>query len=592
VSVPSGSIETFDVRPFLRRIALFASLDEAGLDQLSTELEWLALPGGATLFAEGDVSDALYILKSGSLGAYRTRGEQNSRDGRPLLLGMVNIGETVGELGVIAQRPRSALVRALRDSELLRLPASGFRRLVLKYPETMLHTLGVATQRLLLPHDDRRYSTPRTFAILPHDGDVDGRGFARSLQESLARYGSVALIDEATAHGQSGEWFNAIEMRHDFVLYLGECERAQWRDQCARQADCFVLPVLARTSPSAWPEANFIGTDRVQLRPRHLVLIHDGDITLGCARQWLACVHGAQHHHLRNATDIERLARLLINRSIGLVLSGGGARGFAHIGVVRALREAGQQIDSVGGTSIGAIIGAGVAADWSHEEMIENYRRAFVDGRPLRDYTFPFVSLTRGHRVARLLREEFGTRDIEDLALPYYCVTANLTSGCASVHREGPLWLWLRATCAIPGVLPPVFHRREVFVDGAVINNLPVDPMRERRIGEIIAVDIGADDVLQTSVEEFALPAWWRMAIDHLRGHRPRPGILGILLRAGMVNAEAASIERRAQTSLLLTPPMSDIGLLDWNAYERAIEAGYRYASELLGKAALPRELP
>jgi NTE family protein len=198
------------------------------------------------------------------------------------------------------------------------------------------------------------------------------------------------------------------------------------------------------------------------------------------------------------------------------------------------------RIDSVGGTSIGAIIGAGVAADWSDEEMLEKYRKAFVDGRPLRDYTLPFVSLVTGRRVARLLREAFGARDIEDLALPYYCVSANLSVGKVHVHRSGPIWLWLRASSAIPGILPPVFHRSEVYVDGAVMNNLPTDIMRQQAVGEIVAVDISADDVLRADVEEYALPSMWRMFVDKM--HRPRrPGILSILLRSGMVNAEAAT---------------------------------------------------
>jgi NTE family protein len=275
------------------------------------------------------------------------------------------------------------------------------------------------------------------------------------------------------------------------------------------------------------------------------------------------------------------------------VLSGGGARGFAHIGVVRALREAGMRIDCIGGTSIGAIIGAGVAADWSDEQMFDNYRRAFVIGRPLKDYTFPFVALVAGRRVAKLLREEFGPRDIADLALPYFCVTSNLTAGRAEVHREGPLWFWLRASCAIPGILPPVFHRGQVYVDGAVINNLPADVMRAQGVGEIVAVDIGADDVLRAEVEEFALPPWWRLLWQRfVLRRRLRPGILSILLRSGMVNAEAASLERRAQTSLLLDPPLTDIELLEWKAYERAIAAGYEYAQKMLGRANAPRELP
>ncbi len=578
-----------DLRAFLREIDLFAPLDAAGIGELAGELEPRALPGGAVLFDEGDPADALYIVRTGGLAAYRRED-----DGDLILLGMVGVGEVAGEISLVAQTPRQSLLRALRDSVVLRLSAEAFHRLVAKYPQAMMHTVGVTARHLLQRPGEARYSAPRTFAILPHDAGVDALGFAHNLAEALSRYGSCALIDAAAARGRDAAWLHGVEAAHRYVLLLGDAGEPAWREQCARQADAFLLPVNAADEASAWPEVAFINAQRAPLRRRHLVLLHEGDIGPGRAAAWLAQLRDARHHHVRGdraAADAERIARLLIGRSMGLVLSGGGARGFAQIGVVHALREGGQQIDCVGGTSIGAIIGAGVALEWSGEEMFYNYRRAFVDGRPLRDYTFPFVSLTRGRRVARLLREAFGERDITDLPLPFYAVTANLTAGAAQVQRAGPLWFWLRAASAIPGVLPPVFHRGEVFVDGAVINNLPVDPMRDTQIGDVIGIDIGADDVLHAQVEEAALPSLSRMVLDHLR-RRPRPGILNILLRSGMVNSEAASAIRRAQTSLLLSPPMHDIGLLDWHAYERAIAAGYRHAREVLGRGAKPRGLP
>jgi NTE family protein len=455
----------------------------------------------------------------------------------------------------------------------------------------MLQAARLAVQRLIARTVRRPLSAARTFAVLPHDAGVGARAFAVQLREALARYGSCALIDATTGLGNTSAWFSAIEARHRYVVYLAGAEQDEWRELCVRQADSFVLPANAADAPSQWREFLGIEPDRYMQRPTHLVLLQRGDILLGSGRAWKLSVPDAQLHHVRRGDDIERVARLLTGRSIGLVLSGGGARGFAHIGVVRALREAGMRIDSVGGTSIGAIIGAGVAADWSNEEMLEKYRKAFVDGRPLKDYTFPFVSLVSGRRVAHLLREAFGPRDIEDLALPFYGVSANLSVGRVHVHRSGPLWLWLRASSAIPGILPPVFHRGEVYVDGAVMNNLPTDIMRAQAVGEIVAVDISADDVLRTDVEEYALPSFWKLLLERM--YRPRrPGILSILLRSGMVNAEAASIERRAFTNLLLAPPLQDIDLLDWHAYDRAIEAGYRHACEVIGRAGAPRELP
>lgn len=581
--------EAWDTHALLRELALFAHLDASTLDELAGELEWFSLPGGATLFELGDPADSLYVLKSGSLGAFKPDAK-----GELQLEGIVAAGETVGELGLIVDQPRSATVRALRDSELLRLPRAGFETLVAKHPEAMLVSARLAVRRLVTRQTTTQLTASRTFAILPHDSGTTTREFAEHLRTALALYGECALIDADSARGRTSEWLSALESRARYVLYLADSDDHDWRELCVRQADCLLLLAAAIEPASPWPESACLDAESALHRPRHLVLLHRAHtITAGAARRWLDVVPGAQHHHVRHDRDIERVARLLTGRSIGLVLSGGGARGFAHIGVVRALREAGMRIDCVGGTSIGAIIGAGVAADWSDEEMFDNYRRAFVIGRPLKDYTFPFVALVAGRRVAKLLREEFGPRDIADLAVPYFCVTSNLTAGRAEVHRDGPLWFWLRASCAIPGILPPVFHRGQVYVDGAVINNLPADVMRAQGVGEIVAVDIGADDVLRADVEEFALPSWWKLAWQRLvLRRRMRPGILSILLRSGMVNAEAASLERRAQTSLLLDPPLTDIELLEWKAYERAIAAGYAYAQKMLGKANAPRELP
>ena len=155
-----------------------------------------------------------------------------------------------------------------------------------------------------------------------------------------------------------------------------------------------------------------------------LVLLHDGELMRGVAARWLDKQPAMAHHHVARASDIARVARLLTGRGVGIVLSGGGARGFAHIGIVKALREAGIRIDLVGGTSMGAILGAGVAQRWSIEELTERFRRAFVEAKPLRDYTLPLVSLVSGRRVTRMLRHAFGDLTIEDLPLDFFCVSS------------------------------------------------------------------------------------------------------------------------------------------------------------------------
>jgi len=216
-----------------------------------------------------------------------------------------------------------------------------------------------------------------------------------------------------------------------------------------------------------------------------LVLLHEGSITRGGAARWLAVQPGIQHHHVTSTEDIPRVARMLTGRGVGLVLSGGGARGFAHIGVVKALREAGVPID---------LVGAPVwEASWRRGcSMLERpgiegaVPRCVCPGQALRDYTLPFVSLVSGRKVSRLLRKDCGDIHIEDLPLTFFCVSSNLTTGHSMVHRRGLLWLWLRASVAIPGVLPPSYTRVRCSWT-RTMNNLPVDAMRELGRGPVIA---------------------------------------------------------------------------------------------------------
>jgi NTE family protein len=237
---------------------------------------------------------------------------------------------------------------------------------------------------------------------------------------------------------------------------------------------------------------------------------------------------------------------------------------------------------------MGGILAAGVAADWSDAELVLRFRRSFVDTNPLSDFTLPFVSLVSGRKVGQLLRRELGEIEIEDLPLPYFCVSSNLTTGRIAVHQHGLLWRWLRASVAIPGVLPPVFHGGEVYVDGGAMNNLPVDVMRAMGRGPVIGVDVGADRAFTTDIEATETPPLWKLLIGR-RGLRRRPNILQILWRSGMVNSATATLLQRSQTDLLLTPALESLDLLDWKSFERAIDIGYRDACERLAGGALAR---
>jgi NTE family protein len=529
-----------------------AGVDTATLQALSAAGIRFSLPAGAMLFESGANPDGVYLLASGRLGV-KIAGKDD-------LTAEIAQGELVGESGWLLGQQRSATVVALRDCELLLFPNYELERIAAQSTSLALALARLCARRLRRSNrQEPRNKRAHVFALVPNRIDVDVAEVATGLVDELCQLGRTELVWDARASAHTATWFNNIETLNDYVVYVADSSASGWTRQCCRQADVIVLLAAAGAAPDSWP-AGLLEVAAARGARLELGLTHTQGIAAGAAAHWLERLPVAQHHHLLDRGDVGRLARLLTRRGVGLVLSGGGARGFAHLGVIRALREARVPIDFVGGSSIGAIIAGGVAMDWSDEAMRECYRRCFVSSNPVNDYTFPRVALTRGRKVLRLLEREYGEAAIEDLRRPYFCISANLSTGKALEHRRGRLAHALRASVAIPGVMPPVFREEGVLVDGAVINNLPVDVMCKHAPGFVIGCDVGAD-----------------------RGFgRQRINIFQILMRAGMVNSNSTAAAQRALADVLLKPPLNDIDLLDWGAFDGAIELGYGYARAAL----------
>ncbi|HOY77108.1 MAG TPA: patatin-like phospholipase family protein, partial [Hyphomonadaceae bacterium] len=311
-----------------------------------------------------------------------------------------------------------------------------------------------------------------------------------------------------------------------------------------------------------------------QFRLVDLILLHhDGERPATRTLEWKYAADAARvlHWHGMDGEDCRRLARTMAGRSVGLVLSGGGARAYAHIGVIRALHEANCPIDFVGGASMGAIVAAGVACGWDDAEMDRRIRKAFVESNPLSDYRLPVVGLVKGHKVDARLKEHYDDQMIEDLKLPFFAVSTNLTQGTFQVHTEGLLREALRATISLPGILPPFVSQKQVLVDGAVLNNFPVDVMRDMHRGRIIGVDVAvapeglkADDFVNP-------PGFIGWTLKH--GFKSAPPIANLLMRAATISVDPN--KHRALTDILIVPTMKDVELRDWKEYDAAVEAGY-----------------
>ena len=594
LAVPSEDTARLRLQKVLQQTPLFADLDAEALKVVEHELTLMVLPGGAPLFRAGEPADAVYVVTSGCLGVFRHEAESDAHE--PVLIAEVPPGNLVGEMSLLSQGKRTRSVAALRDSEVWRLAQTSFNALTSHHPEVLPALMRSVVARNALDTGKRRRQ-PRTFAILPSGPDVPSARFAVMLADALGRIGNQVQMLGPDSVNEEPEWFARCEMESSFVLYRADPTLTPWTELCLRQADCLVAIRNADNDfPTKLPfEVETAQSGAVFHRRRELVLLHEGhDPKAGTTAALLAGGLYGNHHHVRLDihSDIDRLARLLTGHAVGVVMAGGGARAFTHIGVIKALRESGVPIDLVGGTSMGAIVAAGVASRWSNDELDTRFRRAFVDNNPLSDYTLPLVSLFAGRRVTRLLRAAFGEKDIEDLILPFYCMTANLTTSNADIHTVGRLWRWLRASVAIPGVMPPFNEAGEVHVDGGVIDNFPVRAMRRLGRGLTIGIDIDTGGALAAGagvMEPWSAWQFFRRLVWKRNETLPIPSIVRILLRSALVASTSRAAEDRAAAEMLIVPPMTHIDLLDWTSFDAAIEVGYRTTMEGLEKA---RTLP
>lgn len=548
--------------------------------------------GEISTFEAGDPSDAAYFIVGGRLLV-----SSPSDDGVGEPIAELGRGEVVGELGLLDDAPRSATVTAIRDTTLAVFPTSTFEDLVTRSPGLMLHMArGILTR---LRRSPRRLIGRARAVTLAVVGDVDPRPIVEGVTREMARFGTVrhlssAIVDEVLgrpgiAHADAAnvgvprlsELMHEADVGNDHVVLETDAEATGWTRRALRQADRLVIVCAARPGPRELDHIRSLLAEVADVRHVSvlLALIHPAgaDRPRGTARLLDDLgLSDVVHLHEGHEADIGRLARLASGNGVGLVLSGGGARGFAHLGAYRALVEAGVPIDAVAGCSIGAPLAGGIARAVRDEEMVEVAQRQF---HRLLDYTLPVVSLVKGQRISDRLSESFAGWDIEDLWLRYHCVSTNLTRSRLEVHRRGSAARAIRASVAIPGILPPVPHDGDLLVDGAVINNLPVDSMRaDGMIDTVIAVDVAPlRGPRARSDYGLSVSGFRALAASMRRGSNTYPSVSAVLLRSMMAGAvhNQASALRQDAVDLLLQLNLPGVSLLDFERVAEIAQVGY-----------------
>jgi predicted acylesterase/phospholipase RssA/CRP-like cAMP-binding protein len=586
------------VREALSRV--FGELSDAAFTVIAADTQSQLLPGGQVLFEQGDPGDSLYVLLHGRLRV-------NARDpetGAVEPLGEVLPGQTVGEVGLLTGEARTATVHAARDSMLVKIGREAFDHMVETNPDLLRSLARVIVDRARQNTQRRRFSpTVSNIAILPADThsstQTSTAAFTSALVEALSAYASTNHLDAARvaselgeqaasgdrgADARIGEWLQAQEAGCRFLIYQADAAHPAWTRRCLRQADVVVTVARAAATPGrglpAWDDPA-VGPS--VSRVRHILVLERQDDQPRSTDRWLDKLRVDEHYHARRdrPQDIQRIARILAGQGTGLVLGGGGARGFAHVGIYRALVERGIHVDWVGGTSIGSVFAAGIAMGWDPDELEVNAREAFLKGRPMSGYTLPLVSLMSPRRLERGVRKLFAC-NIEDLPLPFFCASTNLSEARLEMHERGPLWHALRCSTALPGVFPPAVAGNDLVIDGALLNNLPADVMAERPVGKVIAVSLSVPKEYRLDYDVF--PGPWEILASRLplRERLRVPGILTLMLKATEVDSLVHTRQTSAGADLVLTPPVRRFGLLDASRFDDLVKLGYEYACERL----------
>src|SRR6201991_4224333 len=317
----------------LKTFALLENVGDAALRNLLSEANWFALPGGTLLERAGDNNAALFLVVTGSLGVF-VENEQGERQ----MVAHVPAGETVGEMSLIAgSSNHNAQLVAVRDTELLRISPDGFEALIARHPRVMMNLMQILVRRLKDANRGRSpKSQPKTFAIVPLQEGLSDVPIAQRLTNALAGMGRRAAVLDASASDQTAEWFNTFEQAHDVVFYRGDAPDSPWTHLCLRQADrIFLLARANRPLPLA-PLDLPAFKERASGAPELLLLHSDGASAVLPEHFSVRGGLFSNHHHLRagHQADVARVARFMAGRAVGLVLAGGGARGFGHIRVL------------------------------------------------------------------------------------------------------------------------------------------------------------------------------------------------------------------------------------------------------------------
>lgn len=606
--------------------------------QVDFALDWLFIESGRAIYRQDEDSDSTYIVLSGRLRSVITH-----KNGKKELVGEYGKGDLIGVVEMVTHTKRSTTVMAVRDSELAKLPEGLFNAIKLKYPIVVTRLINLLGHRILgswktpsisIPANQAVETRPpqlnfSTVALVAASDDVPLTAFAYELYHCLQSIGPTLRLTSDVVRKTLGgtimdpnneyrltSWLAQQEDQHKISLYQCDLVLSAWTQRCIRQADCILIVGLGDNQPTLGKVEKEI--ERLAIRTqKELVLLHreggkpHNTVAWLNMRTWVS-----SHHHILCSnrmfsrkslyrinelyskvclsepnihSDFSRLARWLMGKSVGLVLGGGGARGAAHVGMLKAIQEAGIPIDMVGGVSIGAFMGAlwcqernfttvtQKAREWS-KKMTQWWRQIL-------DLTYPVTSMFSGKDFNTTIRGTFGETYIEDLWIPYFTVTTDITSSCMRIHSHGSLWRYVRSSMSLSGYMPPLCDPIDghLLLDGGYTNNLPADVMRGLGADHILAVDVGSVDDQDLTNYGDDLSGWWLLWKKWNPFVQPVkvPNLPDIQSRLAYVSC-VRQLEQVKNSDYCeyIRPPIDKYRTLQFGSFDEIKDVGYQYGKQ------------
>uniref|UniRef100_A0A8C7RKW5 lysophospholipase n=1 Tax=Oncorhynchus mykiss TaxID=8022 RepID=A0A8C7RKW5_ONCMY len=584
--------------------------------QIDFALDWMAVEAGRTVYRQGDKSDSTFIVLSG-----RLRSVIAKDDGKKELAGEYGRGDLIGVVEALTHMNRATTVHAIRDSELAKLPEGALSSIKRRYPQVVTRLIHLLGQKILgnmqqvhgplAGYSKWDSGSPAsnlsTVTILPVSEEVPLTAFTLELQHALSAIGPTLLLTSDIIKQRLGaaaldsvheyrlsSWLGQQEDIHRIVLYQSDDTLTPWTQRCIRQADCIIIVGLGEAEPTVGELERMLEGSAVRAQ-KQLILLHreDGPPPQGTVewlnmRSWISRhLHLSCPHRVFSKRSLPKLVPYIHThtqaRTHCHVLDSVGC---CQVGILRALNEAGIPVDMVGGTSIGSLMGALYAEEKSNSRMRVRAREWAMDMRSIFkkvfDLTYPVTSMFSGASFNNSVSAVFKGKQIEDLWIPYFNITTDITASSMRVHTDGSLWRYVRASMSLSGYLPPLCDPKDghLLMDGGYINNLPADVARSMGAKVVIAIDVGSQDETNLTNYGDSLSGWWLL----WKRFNPLAKKVQVLNMAEIQTRLAyvccvrqLELVKDSEYCEYIRPPIDHYGTLEFGKFDEIAEVGYQH---------------